>query len=93
MNPIKMTPAERSFRSHVLAHLVNFADVIDVTGFVNSQHWSSQRVLDLYMDVLLDSPDIFYVSKAVQISYAQRPDGSFQNCKLMGIRYAFNKGD
>ena len=37
MNPMQMTPAERAFRSHVLAHLATFAGVIDDDPvFINS---------------------------------------------------------
>jgi hypothetical protein len=89
MEQIVRSPAERAFYTHVLAHLKNFSNVIDVTRFVNSQHWSMQQIMRLYMEVLWDSPEIFYVSKCVQVSWGEYPDGRIQYAKLIGINYAF----
>ena len=89
MEQLLHSPAGRAFSNHVLAHLKNFSNVIDVTRFANSQGWSMQQILQLYVEVLWDNPEIFYVSKCVQISGGQYPDGRMHHAKLVGIDYAF----
>ena len=91
MNDPLRSPAERAFYSHILAHLRSFSNVIDVTRFANAQHWSMQKIMDLYLEVLWDSPEIFYVPKSVQSSWEEYSNGTMHFAKLTGIQYAFRQ--
>ena len=94
MNMMNLTfnsPAERAFYNHVTMHLKNFSKVIDVTKFANVEHWSMQRIMDLYLEVLWDSPEIFYVPKSVQASWEEYSNGTMHFAKLTGIQYAFRQ--
>lgn len=94
MNMMNLTfhsPAERAFYNHVTMHLKNFSKVIDVTKFANVEHWSMQQIMDLYLEVLWDSPEIFYVPKSVQASWEEYSNGTMLFAKLTGIQYAFRQ--
>ena len=91
MTPEQYSPQERVFSNHVLAHLKNFSCVIDVTRFINAFGWDMQRVMDLYVEVLWNSPEIFYVAKAIQFKWEYYSDGTARYAKLFGIQYAFPK--
>ena len=87
------SPAERAFANYVVLHLRNFASVIDVTRFVNRHKWSSQKLMELYMDVLWDSPAIFHVSRSIQFQAERYSDGTVSFAKLTGIKYAISKSE
>lgn len=89
MNKPFHSPAERAFYRQVVAHLKNFSNVIDVTRFANSQHWTIQKIMKLYLDVLWDNPEIFYVPKKVHSWREENSDGSMRFAKLIDIEYAF----
>lgn len=83
------SPAERAFETYVIAHLKDFAGVIDVTRFINCHRWGKEKIMDLYIEVLWNNPEIFYVTKSIRYEAASYPDGTVQFAKLTGIRYAF----
>ena len=84
------TPDERAFERNTVTHLQAFSEVIDVTRFINVNHWDIDKILALYNEVLWNNPDIFYVSKRqIRIRFTRKPDGSILYAKLCGILYLF----
>lgn len=87
------SPAEKAFGRHVVAQLKKFSPEIDVTKFVKAQHWSMQQVMDLYLEVLWDTPEIFYVAKNAECDWRRHINGSIAAVLLKNIQYAFGPED
>ena len=82
-----LTLAELKFSKYVVAHLKAFAREIDVTQYVNQYHWDGQRVMDLYLDVLWNNPEIFFVSKVCRYGESRLSSSEVRFAKICDIRY------
>ena len=58
------TPEERKFDREVVRALMHFEERIDVTSFVVEYGWDCGKIKDLFLDVLWNNPQLFFVSKA-----------------------------
>ena len=93
MEEDRPSAAERVFSKLVAAHLQSYATVIDVTRFVRAFGWTPQKVGDLYLQVLWNTPEIFHVEKSVRFEWEHAADGTVRYAKLTGIQYAFPRSD
>lgn len=89
------TPEEREFEAVVLKGLENFSETIDVTrtSFVAQNIRNPKAVTKLYLDVLWNHPEIFYVAKSVRSQYWTRADGQVCSFVIRDISYAITKGE
>ncbi len=88
-----LTRQERSFSDYIISHLRAFATTIDVTEFVNANRWDRDRVQDLFMNVLWNTPEVFYVSKRVRYEDLRAPDDWAEYACFTGIRYSIRPSE
>ena len=88
-----LTREERSFSNHIVSHLRAFATTIDVTRFINVNGWDKDRILDLYMNVLWNTPEVFYVPKRIRYQDVHYNDGTVKHAKLTGIQYSIRPSE
>lgn len=93
MTEYQRSAVERAFSRLVVAHLQDYATVIDVTRFVRNCGWNPQEVGDLYMQVLWNTPEIFHVGKSICFEWEHASDGTVRYAKLTDIQYAFPRRD
>ena len=92
IHPI-LTPAEKTFSDHIIAHLRAFARSIDVTRFVNLYRWDNLRIMDLYMNVLWNTPEVFYVTNRIRDEKTVFADGRVKSARLTGIQYSIHPSE
>ena len=93
MNFTIFSAAEQTFSNHVVMHLKTFSREIDVTRFVNRYHWSSQKVLGLFLDILYNNPEIFYVAKSASYLETRKSTGELVSAKLNKISYSIGPSE
>ncbi len=81
------TDAEREFDAKVVAGLLDFDPTIDVTEFVEKYGWDVDKISDLFMDVLWNNPQIFYVSKRGRYQWWKNSDGKIVRFVITDILY------
>lgn len=86
-----LSKEEQQFSDCVVAHLKAFAGRIDVTRYVQRNAWSEDKVLDLFMDVLWNTPEIFYVSKRCRYEYKILDSGKITHASICGLRYGIER--
>ena len=85
------TPGEREFDKAVVGALMSFEESIDVTKFVNKYNWNSDKILDLFMDVLWNNPQVFFISKRGEFQQWDCEDG--QRCIITKLMYGLSKDE
>lgn len=91
MIPSTLTTAEQTFSNCVVAHLKAFSREIDVTRFVNQNHWGMQKVLDLFLDTLWNTPEVFYVSKNCRYEECRLTSTEVRSAKIYDIHYGIER--
>lgn len=91
--PSRYTDEEREFDSAVVSGLLEFEEVIDVTKFARDYGWSERRIADLFMDVLWNNPQIFFVAKRGKYQWWTDADGRIVRFVIRDILYGFDKSE
>ena len=91
MRASTLSKEEQQFSDCVVAHLKAFAGRIDVTRYVQRNAWSEDKVLDLFIDVLWNTPEIFYVSKRCRYEYKILDSGKITHASICGLRYGIER--
>ena len=89
----RYTDEEREFDSVVVAGLSRFQETIDVTKFARDYGWSEKRISDLFLDVLWNNPQIFYVSKRGKYQWWTDADGRITRFVIRDILYGFEAAE
>lgn len=85
------TDEEREFDAKVVAGLLDFKPTIDVTEFVEKYGWDVDKIADLFMDVLWNNPQIFYVSKRGRYQWWKNSDGKVVRFVITDILYGISQ--
>lgn len=81
---------EREFDRVVVGALMNFEPEIDVTKFAAEYKWDSDRICDVFFDVLWNNPQVFFVTKRAHCQWTHCGE-IVTRFVITGIRYAFDK--
>ena len=55
------TPEEREFDKNVVFSLMHFNELTDVTKFIKEYKWDRDKIFDMFLDVILNNPQLFFV--------------------------------
>lgn len=86
------TEDERAFDRQVVGGLLNFEPTIDVTEFAVRCGWDADKIADLFMDVLWNNPQVFYVSKRGRYQWWKNSAGEITRFVITDIQYGILPG-
>ena len=78
---------EQQFSNCIVAHLKAFASEIDITRYIQRFGWGKEKVLDLFVNVLWNSPEVFYVSKKCRYTCRCLDNGKVLHARIFGLCY------
>lgn len=93
---VQMVPAveaaEVSFEDYIVSKIESRAESIDVTSYMKKNGWDKSEVMAQYQQVILDNPQLFYVSGGV--SYSAKISGStIKSATLKNFGYTNTKSE
>lgn len=86
---VEQTPEEKEFNAVVTTALRNFENSIDVSKFAAEYGWNTEKLCDLYNDVLWNNPEIFWIAKSCRYQYWEGSDGKITRFFFIDLYYAF----